>query len=588
MPISRIAVGSPAEVSQPDALKAALAEQVHRQRLINTSGISSCIASSRLGSFCGGSVGANISSGHVNPAVTFGAFVDGHVTMFRVFCTGLLSCWDPWLLACFSSFQLTTSAFGLSSGVGAWNAVVLEMVMTFGLVYTVYATAVDPKKGDIGIIAPIAIGFIVGANILAGGAFDGASMNPAVSFGPAVVSWTWENHWIYWLGPLIGAAVAAIVYENGCGTCPNSTVIHPVKAFMHKSGRTAPFHFVSHTFPSINSKSTHFFFVHLLPSPSDRKKKEEEDSAMAVSSRGKMSEFGGIVIRKWNDREISPERNKVWIEPKPHCNKSSILKEKLLLFTICLEMASLNNLILWKFLSLLMVFISKEIVDHTIDSQAFNITSPSLRLPKPPESQKSESEHEFPSTRRRRNQSWSSIDLHEYKVYNTQSCSESARGLAAADASTQTDDKRRRRKPAAKESEIEELQITESQSQELEQNHTTDLRDCSRVEKEAGPGIERETGSFSREDKEYFSGSLIETKKEQIPSLKRSSSYNADRSEMPIDSIESDYTEDSSHVKEINEVEMIRHCEPSSAWTEWRDKLAEDMFTSWLASRTLG
>ena len=61
--------------------------------------------------------------------------------------------------------------------------------MTFGLVYTVYATAVDPKKGNVGIVAPVAIGFIVGANILAGGAFDGASMNPAVSFGHAVVSW---------------------------------------------------------------------------------------------------------------------------------------------------------------------------------------------------------------------------------------------------------------------------------------------------------------------------------------------------------------------------------------------------------------
>jgi aquaporin TIP len=106
-----------------------------------------------------------------------------------------------------------TSAFSLSSGVGVWNAVVFEIVMTFGLVYTVYATAVDPKKGNIGTIAPIAIGFIVGANILAGGAFDGASMNPAVSFGPAVVSWTWDGHWVYWLGPLIGAAVAALVYD---------------------------------------------------------------------------------------------------------------------------------------------------------------------------------------------------------------------------------------------------------------------------------------------------------------------------------------------------------------------------------------
>lgn len=106
------------------------------------------------------------------------------------------------------------SAFALSGGVTSWNALVFEIVMTFGLVYTVYALAVDPKKGNLGTIAPIAIGFIVGANILAGGPFDGASMNPAVSFGPAVVSWTWTHHWVYWLGPFIGAALAAIIYDH--------------------------------------------------------------------------------------------------------------------------------------------------------------------------------------------------------------------------------------------------------------------------------------------------------------------------------------------------------------------------------------
>jgi aquaporin TIP len=88
------------------------------------------------------------------------------------------------LLLCFCTDGLatTTTTFGLT-GVSVWEAVVLEIVMTFGLVYTVYATAVDPKKGSLGTIAPIAIGFIVGA-------FDGASMNPAVSFGPALVSWS--------------------------------------------------------------------------------------------------------------------------------------------------------------------------------------------------------------------------------------------------------------------------------------------------------------------------------------------------------------------------------------------------------------
>ncbi|WVY96058.1 hypothetical protein V8G54_028209 [Vigna mungo] len=85
--------------------------------------------------------------------------------------------------------------------------------MTFGLVYTVYTTDVDPKRGSLGTIAPIAIGFIVGANILLGGAFSGAAMNPTVTFGPTVVSWTWENNWIYWVGLLISGGIAGVIYE---------------------------------------------------------------------------------------------------------------------------------------------------------------------------------------------------------------------------------------------------------------------------------------------------------------------------------------------------------------------------------------
>lgn len=162
------------------------------------------------------SVGANISGGHVNPAVTFGAFVGGNMSLVKAvvyWVAQLLGSVVACILLKMATGGAAVGGFSLSAGVGAWNAVVLEMVMTFGLVYTVYATAVDPNKGDLGVIAPIAIGFIVGANILAGGAFDGASMNPAVSFGPAVVSGVWENHWVYWLGPFAGAAIAALVYD---------------------------------------------------------------------------------------------------------------------------------------------------------------------------------------------------------------------------------------------------------------------------------------------------------------------------------------------------------------------------------------
>ncbi|KAF9680225.1 hypothetical protein SADUNF_Sadunf06G0099200 [Salix dunnii] len=235
MPIRNIAVGHYHEATQPDALRAALAEFISTLIFVfagegsgmafskltdgasNTpAGLIAAAIAHAFALFVAVSVGANISGGHVNPAVTFGAFIGGNITLLRgilYWIAQLLGSTVACLLLKFATGGLETSAFALSTGVGVWNAFVLEIVMTFGLVYTVYATAVDPKKGNLGIIAPIAIGFIVGANILVGGAFDGASMNPAVSFGPALVSWTWTNHWVYWAGPLIGGGLAGLIYE---------------------------------------------------------------------------------------------------------------------------------------------------------------------------------------------------------------------------------------------------------------------------------------------------------------------------------------------------------------------------------------
>ncbi|MFQ6641632.1 hypothetical protein Gotur_016828 [Gossypium turneri] len=235
MPIRNIAVGRPEEATHPDALKAALAEFISTLIFVfagsgsgmafnkltdngatTPAGLVAAALAHGFGLFVAVSVGANISGGHVNPAVTFGAFVGGNITLLRgilYWIAQLLGSTVACLLLKFATGDLAVPAFGLSSGVGASNALVFEIVMTFGLVYTVYATAVDPKKGSLGTIAPLAIGFIVGANILAGGAFDGASMNPAVSFGPALVSWTWDNHWIYWVGPLIGGGLAGLIYE---------------------------------------------------------------------------------------------------------------------------------------------------------------------------------------------------------------------------------------------------------------------------------------------------------------------------------------------------------------------------------------
>lgn len=94
-----------------------------------------------------------------------------------------------------------------------FGAAILEGIMTFALVYTVYASA-DPRRGAMGAIGPLVIGLILGANILASGPFTGGSMNPAYSFGAAVVGGSFRNQAVYWVGPLIGAAVAGVMYDN--------------------------------------------------------------------------------------------------------------------------------------------------------------------------------------------------------------------------------------------------------------------------------------------------------------------------------------------------------------------------------------
>ncbi|CAL5069019.1 unnamed protein product [Urochloa decumbens] len=165
-------------------------------------------------------VASNVSGGHVNPAVTFGVLVGRRISFGRAviyWAAQLLGAVAAALLLMLVPGGTRPVGLGLGEGIHERHALLLEAAMTFGLMYAVYATAVvdthRSRAGGVGAIAPLAIGFVLGANILAGGPFDGAAMNPARAFGPALVGWSWRHHWVYWVGPMIGAGLAGALYE---------------------------------------------------------------------------------------------------------------------------------------------------------------------------------------------------------------------------------------------------------------------------------------------------------------------------------------------------------------------------------------
>eukprot|EP00268_Persea_americana_P047406 TRINITY_DN4938_c0_g1_i1.p1 TRINITY_DN4938_c0_g1~~TRINITY_DN4938_c0_g1_i1.p1 ORF type:complete len:235 (+),score=23.55 TRINITY_DN4938_c0_g1_i1:431-1135(+) len=226
--------GRTGEAIHPDSMRAAFSEFISTlifvfagegsllaldkigQDTSSASGLVAVAMAHAFALFVAVALAANISGGHVNPAVTFGALLGGRISLLRsvyYWVAQLLGAVITSILLRLTTAGMRPLGFTVAHGVAVWNALIFEIVMTFGLVYVVYATAIDPKRGSLGTIAPLAIGFIVGANILAGGPFDGASMNPARAFGPALLGWRWRDHWIYWVGPLIGGGLAGLIYE---------------------------------------------------------------------------------------------------------------------------------------------------------------------------------------------------------------------------------------------------------------------------------------------------------------------------------------------------------------------------------------
>jgi aquaporin Z len=162
----------------------------------------------------------HISGGHFNPAITLGFVVTRRIEtgiavaywvaqfLGAVVAAALLKGLVPDAAA--DAVNLGTPA--IAGGISAGQGLGIEIILTFFLVFVVFATAVDPR-GSFRLIAGLAIGLAITFDVFMGGPWTGAAMNPARAFGPQLIQNDWSNAWVWYVGPVIGAVIAVLAYE---------------------------------------------------------------------------------------------------------------------------------------------------------------------------------------------------------------------------------------------------------------------------------------------------------------------------------------------------------------------------------------
>ncbi|CAF1295862.1 unnamed protein product [Adineta steineri] len=163
----------------------------------------------------------HISGTHLNPCVTLGVFIAGEVRYYLAIIyvimqiiAGIGAAGLVRLLVSRDSYTQCHGGATLLNKIDMiewWQGLIIEFFITFLFVTVILLVALDTKSKTG--LAPLLIGFTLVGNILTAGSYTGASLNPARSLGPAIVANQWTDHWIYWIGPLLGGTIAGIAYR---------------------------------------------------------------------------------------------------------------------------------------------------------------------------------------------------------------------------------------------------------------------------------------------------------------------------------------------------------------------------------------
>ena len=162
----------------------------------------------------------HISGGHFNPAITLAFLVTRRLSLlvgalylvaqFAAAAAAVLMI--KWLFPGTSAEGTRYGAPAIDPGISAGEALVFEALLTFFLVWVVFATAAD-IRGTFKAIAGLAIGLTITVDILVAGPLTGAMMNPARAFGPQIVDTNFDDFWVWYAGPILGGAIAGLLYE---------------------------------------------------------------------------------------------------------------------------------------------------------------------------------------------------------------------------------------------------------------------------------------------------------------------------------------------------------------------------------------